>query len=130
VNSYFYFNGFLSGILLNTKNVQPWHFTKGFAACMWFNVSQVMAEGKMQDQGNLPVLFNCFSAGSGGFECYFNKTKLFYRILPPSPYQPPTGDSNGILIQEFTSDRWNFLAIEHDKPFLARAQLIAIVNDK
>ena len=26
--------------------------------------------------------------------------------------------------------KWNFLAIEHEKPFLARAQLIAVVNDK
>jgi hypothetical protein len=84
--------------LLNTKTVQPWHFNKGFAACMWFNVSHVMAEGKMQDPNNLAVLFNCFSSGFGGFECYFNKTKLYYRILPPSPYQPPTVESNGILI--------------------------------
>jgi hypothetical protein len=31
---------------------------------------------------------------------------------------------------EFTPGKWNFLAIEHEKPFLARAQLIAVVNDK
>jgi hypothetical protein len=37
--SYFYFNGFLSGIYLNHKTVQPWPFHKGFAACMWFNIS-------------------------------------------------------------------------------------------
>ena len=89
-----------------------------------------MAEGKMQDPTNLPVLFNCYSANYGGFECYFNQSKLFYRILPPSAYQPPTIDSNGIPIGDFQPNRWNFLAIEHDKPFLARAQLIAIVNDK
>jgi len=26
----------------------------------------------MQDPKNLPVLFNCYSTGFGGFECYFN----------------------------------------------------------
>jgi hypothetical protein len=53
-----------------------------------------------------------------------------YRILPPIAYQPPTIESNGFLVSEFVPGRWNFLAIEHDKPYLARAQLIAVVNDK
>jgi len=128
--SYFYFNGFLSGILLKQQSTQPWPFSKGFAACIWFNISQLMLEGKMQDPQNLPVLFNCYSCGYGGFECYFNQSKLLYRILPPIPYQAPTVDSNGFLISEFAADKWNYLALEHDKPFLARAQLIAVVNEK
>ena len=81
----------------------------------------------------MPVLFNCFSSGYGGFECYFIGFKLFYRILPPLNYTPPSADSNGVLIADFSATapgKWNFLAIEHEKPFLARAQLIAVVNDK
>ncbi len=39
-------------------------------------------------------------------------------------------DSNGFLVSEFQANKWYYLAIEHDKPFLARAQLIAVVNDK
>jgi hypothetical protein len=89
---------------------------------MWFNIStNFMTEGKMQDPQNLPVLFNCYSQGYGGFECYFNQNKLLYRILPPIAYQPPTTDSNGFLVSEFQTGKWNYLAIEHDKPFLARA---------
>jgi hypothetical protein len=30
-------------------------------------------------------------------------------------------DSNGVLIADFQPGKWNFLAIEHEKPFLARA---------
>lgn len=52
-----------------------------------------------------------------------------YRILPPS-YTPPTAESNGFLVSEFVPDKWHYLAIEHDKPFVARAQLIAVVNEK
>ena len=76
------------------------------------------------------MLFNCFSSGYGGFECYFNQTKLLYRILPPTAYVPPTTDSNGVLISDFQPEKWNYIGIEHDKPLLARAQLIAVVNDK
>jgi hypothetical protein len=68
--------------------------------------------------------------GFGGFECYFKENKLFYRILPPTSYVSPTQDSNGIAIAEFAPNKWNYLAIEHEKPFLARAQLIVVVNDK
>jgi hypothetical protein len=78
----------------------------------------------------LPVLFNCYSVGFGGFECYFKENKLFYRILAPTPYAPPNSDSNGVAIAEFPPDKWNYIAIEHEKPFLARAQLIVVVNDK
>ena len=39
-------------------------------------------------------------------------------------------ESNGVLIGDFAPGKWNFLGLEHDKPFLARAQLIAVVNDK
>ena len=39
-------------------------------------------------------------------------------------------ESNGVLISEFTPGKWNFLGLEHDKPYLARAQLYAVVNDK
>ena len=35
-----------------------------------------------------------------------------------------------MLIGEFQPKKWYFLAIEHDKPFLTRAQLSAVVNDK
>lgn len=75
------------------------------------------------------MLFNCFSKDQGGFECYFNGSKLLYRILPPV-YIPPTVDSNGFLVSEFVPGKWNYLAIEHDKPFVSRAQLVAVVNDK
>ena len=69
----------------------------------------------------MPVLFNCASTGFGGFECYFNGFKLYYRILPPVNYQAPTHESNGVLIADFAPNKWHFLAIEHEKPFLARA---------
>ena len=39
-------------------------------------------------------------------------------------------DSNGVKISEFTPGKWYFLGLEHQKPYLARAQLTAIVNDK
>lgn len=95
---------------------------------MWFKLSEMQAS--IQDPQNLPVLFNCGSSGYGGFECYFNENKLYYRILPPSSYTPPNVDSNGILISEINPGKWTFFGIEHDNPFLARAQLIAVVNDK
>ena len=84
----------------------------------------------VQDSNNLPVLFNCASNGYGGFECYFKGNCLYYRILAPVAYSPPTTSSNGVLIAEFTPGKWNYLALEHDKPFISRAQLIAVVNDK
>lgn len=90
-----------------------------------------MVQEELLDPKNLPVLFNCYSSGFGGFECYFKQQKLFYRILPPSAYVPPTADSNGILVAELTmTNKWNYLAIEHEKPFLARAQLLVVLNDK
>ena len=55
---------------------------------MWFKIHEHQAS--LQDPNNLPVLFNCASNGFGGFECYFNQNKLFYRILPPINYQPPS----------------------------------------
>ena len=39
-------------------------------------------------------------------------------------------DSNGVLIGDFNPGKWYFLGLEHDKPFLSRAHLIAFVNDK
>ena len=39
-------------------------------------------------------------------------------------------DSNGVLIGDFTPGKWYFLGLEHDKPFMTRAHLIAFVNDK
>jgi len=39
-------------------------------------------------------------------------------------------ESNGVQISEFTPDKWYFLGLEHNKPYLARAHLTAIVNDK
>ena len=45
-------------------------------------------------------------------------------------YSPPTVESNGVKVAEVAQDQWNVLVIEHDKPYLARAQLIAILNDK
>lgn len=133
VKNFFYFNGYLSGILLKAPSTTPqlWPFSKGFSACIWFNLSHLMTKEHAQlDSKSLPVLFNCYSAGFGGFECYFKHTKLFYRILPPQVYTPPSSDSNGVEIAEFQPDRWNYLAIEHEKPFISRAQLLVIVNEK
>ena len=39
-------------------------------------------------------------------------------------------ESNGVQISEFMPGKWYFLGFEHDKPYLARAHLTAIVNDK
>lgn len=79
---------------------------------------------------NLPVLFNCFAEGYGGFECYLNPSyQVIYRVLPKN-YSPPTVESNGVKVADVQVDQWNVLVIEHDKPYLARAQLIAIMNDK
>jgi hypothetical protein len=66
-------------------------------------------------------LFNCFSEGYGGFECYINtELQVIYRILPKN-YTAPSIDSNGIKIADLEFDKWNVLVIEHEKPFLARA---------
>jgi hypothetical protein len=46
------------------------------------------------------------------------------------PYKCIGIHSNGVQIGEFTPGKWYFLAIEHDAPYLARAQLTAVVNDK
>ena len=82
------------------------------------------------DPMNLPVLFNCFSEGYGGFECYINpQYQVIYRILPRH-YSPPTIESNGVKVADVLMDQWNVLVIEHDKPYLARAQLSATINDK
>ena len=50
--------------------------------------------------------------------------------MPPTAYVPPTEGSNGIAIADLTPEKWTYIAIEHDKPSLARAHLIAVVNDK
>lgn len=55
--------------------------------------------------------------------------KLFYRILPSRKYTPPTVNSNGVQIGEFEPKRWYFLGIEHDKPFISRATLSAVINN-
>lgn len=55
---------------------------------MWFKLEA--RQESQQDPHNLPILFNCSSNGFGGFECYFNGNKLFYRILPPLSYTPPS----------------------------------------
>ena len=39
-------------------------------------------------------------------------------------------ESNGVYIFEFQPDKWYFLGIEHEKPYLSKASLNAIVNDK
>ena len=39
-------------------------------------------------------------------------------------------DSNGVLIGEIQPKKWTFFAIEHDRPYLTRPQLTAILNDK
>jgi hypothetical protein len=54
---------------------------------------------------------------------------VIYRVLP-KVYSPPTLESNGVKVADLALDQWNVLVIEHDKPYLARAQLIAILNDK
>lgn len=79
---------------------------------------------------NLPILFNCFADGYGGFECYINQQfQVVYRILPKN-YNSPTADSNGVKLFDVVLDQWNTLVIEHEKPYLARAQLIAYMNEK
>jgi hypothetical protein len=76
------------------------------------------------------VLFNCFSEGYGGFECYVNQQlQVMYRVLP-KVYSAPTSDSNGVKVAELQPNQWNLLVIEHDKPYLARASLVSILNDK
>lgn len=76
------------------------------------------------------MLFNCFAEGYGGFECYLNPNyQVIYRVLPRS-YSPPTVNSNGVKVADVQTEQWNQLVIEHDKPHLARAQLVAILNDK
>lgn len=84
----------------------------------------------MLDPNSLPVLFNCFAEGQGGFECYLNlQLQVIYRVLPKI-YSSATSESNGVKIADALQDQWNVLVIEHDKPYLARAQLLAIMNDK
>lgn len=39
-------------------------------------------------------------------------------------------ESNGVLIGEIQAKKWTFFAIEHDRPYLTRPQLTAILNDK
>jgi hypothetical protein len=86
--------------------------------------------GSSFDPNDLPVLFNCYSEGYGGFECYINPSyHVLYRVLPKN-YNPPTIESNGIKVADIQPDQWNLLVIDHNKPYLARAQLIAILNDK
>jgi len=62
---------------------------------MWFH----LPENTLQDDKSLPILFNCFFAGYGGFECYLNQRRLFYRILPKTSapgldYKPPSKPSH------------------------------------
>jgi len=78
----------------------------------------------------LPVLFNCFAEGYGGFECYLNPHyQVVYRVLSRA-YSPPTIESNGVKVADVQLEQWSVLVLEHDKPYLARAQLLAIMNDR
>lgn len=38
--NYFFFSGYLSGILLNSKPLQSWPFVKGFSTCLWFKIHE------------------------------------------------------------------------------------------
>ena len=67
--------------------------------------------------------------GHGGFECYLNGMKLCYRILPKQ-YSSPTVNSNGVQIGEFLPDKWYFLALEHDAPYMTQARMTAVITDK
>ena len=48
----------------------------------------------------------------------------------PKNYNSPTFESNGVKLFDVILDQWNTLVIEHEKPYLARAKLIAYMNDK
>ena len=55
--------------------------------------------------------------------------QVMYRVLS-KVYSTPTAESNGVKVAELVQDQWNLLVIEHDKPYLARASLVSILNDK
>jgi hypothetical protein len=74
-----------------------WPFAGGFSIALWFSLE----EQTSIHEDRLPILFNCYSQGYGGFECYVVERKLFYRILPKNQYTPPTPNSNGISLGEF-----------------------------
>ena len=84
-SNYFYFSGYLSGLQVNTRNIQSFDMQKGYAAAMWFQIQENM----LQDEKSLPVLFNCFVQGAGGFECYFKNRQIYYRSLGKN-YTPPS----------------------------------------
>jgi hypothetical protein len=147
VKNYFSFAGSESGLEFSAPQFekdQPtcpigkttWPFQKGYTAVIKFKChkSKVFSAETQSAQSfdplNLPVLLNCFSEGYGGFECYINPSfQVIYRVLSKN-YSPPTVESNGVKIADVVLDQWNVIFIEHDKPYLARAQLISIMNDK
>ena len=125
---FFYFSGSDSGLQWDSQSssASAWPFSKGYTCLLKFKCHA----GQVFDPQSLPVLFTCFAEGYGGFECYLNaQFQIIYRVLART-YSKPTADSNGVKVAEIQPDQWNLFAIQHDKPYLARAQLIAILNDK
>ncbi len=67
---------------------------------MWF----LIHENMLQDDKNLPVLFNCFVQGAGGFECYFKGKQIYFRSLGKQ-YNPPSKTPKFILNYSFGIER-------------------------
>eukprot|EP01022_Parablepharisma_sp_SALTPOND_P013088 TRINITY_DN1724_c0_g1_i1.p1 TRINITY_DN1724_c0_g1~~TRINITY_DN1724_c0_g1_i1.p1 ORF type:complete len:1516 (+),score=126.56 TRINITY_DN1724_c0_g1_i1:4536-9083(+) len=95
-----------------------WPFHKGFTIMMWLKADDL---SKIVD--TTPVLMRLRSSAKG-FECYITNHTLNYRIVPIA-YTKPSNlliyynnigpDSNGIAIGELSKDKWQFLAISHDR---------------
>ena len=74
--------------------------------------------------------------GKNSITEYYRKTILCQvsKLLQLLIFYLIASDSNGVLIGEkdfeFVPKKWYFLGIEHDKPYLSRAQLSAFIDDK
>ena len=94
-----------------------WPFQKGYTLAISFKCLIFSGSGgppsphgtqgeviQAFDPNNLPVLFNCFAEGYGGFECYLNPNyQVIYRVLPRS-YSPPTVSSNGVKVADVQTE--------------------------
>lgn len=134
--SFFYFSGIDSGLVVGKQKAVSWPFKDGFGLSIWFYLEEANEQISSDEQileiseDAHPKLFTFHSEGNGGIEAYFVGNNLYYRILSIK-YNPPSESSNGVLISEFKPKRWYYLGLEHEKKssVFGRSQFNIVVNN-
>mmetsp|Transcript_19775 Transcript_19775/g.36430 ORF Transcript_19775/g.36430 Transcript_19775/m.36430 type:complete len:2240 (+) Transcript_19775:1474-8193(+) len=116
--NYFFFSGQTQGLRVMHHPNYP--FVKAFSCCFWIRLERVGAE-------TMSKLFVMHCDERGGVEAYFIGTKLYVRLLP-AEYKPPTVGSNGVLIHNFRTCEWTYVALLQEHHRFGRQTLRAVID--